>query len=267
MDKTGQADPTSTARPVGPRARRGNRSPAQSCKMDSRDMHRRCFRRDRRTQASVTIHPRLAADSGRIVANHDVPAGELKMALFNAPGEIRFSNPPMLLLAASTPSPGWRREFVEISHAGRMHVVQTALRKSVLGQAATALAESDETVEIVLYDADQWLVSCSDQDLELGENLALLGDEVIQFGEAIGLGAGRFRLARLLRGQAGTEFAIPGHSKEEPFVLVEPDTLQPITLPVWVEGSQVHASARNGSAECSRTSAFNGRSTWPKLRF
>jgi len=215
----------------------------------------------------VTIHLRLAADAGRIVANRDIPAGELKMALFNAPEEIRLSSGPMLLLAASTANPGWRRDFVEISHAGRIQVVPTALRKSVLGQAVTALAESDETVEIVLCDADQWLVSCSDQDLELGENLAFLADEVIQFGEATPLGAGRFRLGRLLRGQAGTEFAIPGHSKEEPFVLVEPDTLQPITLPVWVGGSQVHASARNGSAECSRTSTFNGRATWPKLRF
>ena len=37
-------------------------------------------------------------------------------------------------------------------------------------------------------------MSCSDGDLEVGENLAAIGNEVIQFRHATPLGAGRFRL-------------------------------------------------------------------------
>lgn len=229
-------------------------------------MHRRCFRRHRATDASVISAPRLAADPGRIVANRDVPAGELKIALFNAPEE--FSEGPTVLLAASTPSPGWKRQYVEISHGDRAQLVRTALRKSVLGRAATVLdGGNGGSIEIRLYDPDQWLVSCSDQDLDLGDNLAALGNEIIQFGQATPLGAGRFRLNRLLRGRKGTEGAVTSHVEGEAFVLVERDALAPISLPVWIPRSPVRASALNGTEECSLIPAFRGRPRKQRLKF
>ena len=228
-------------------------------------MHRRCFRRHRAADASVTSAPRLAADPGRIVANRDVPAGELKMALFNVPGEL--SDGPTMVLAASTPSPGWRRQYVEISHGGRAQLVRTALRKSILGRAATVLDRGNGgSIEIRLYDPDQWLVSCSDQDLELGDNLAALGNEIIQFGQATPLGAGRFRLARLLRGRKGTEGAMMTHVEDEAFVLIERDAVVPISLPAWLPGSPVRASALNGTAQCSLIPVSKGRPRKQKLK-
>ena len=203
-------------------------------------------------------YPRLAADAGRIVPNPDVRTGDLKIALFSAPADNQPSSRPTLYLAGSTPTPGWRRANVEISHAGRMQVVQTARRKSVLGYAATSLDmfenEDEASIEIVLHDADQWLVSCGDEDLELGDNLAVLGNRIIHFGEATPLGAGRFRLARL-RGRAGTASGIGRHHEGEPFVLVERTALQAVHLPLWARGSPIHASAQNGSAKCSLTLA------------
>ena len=47
-------------------------------------------------------------------------------------------------------------------------------------------------------------MSCSEEDLKLGDNLVALGNEIIQFAEATPLGGGRFRLRRLLRGREGT---------------------------------------------------------------
>jgi hypothetical protein len=207
----------------------------------------------------VINYPTLAADAGRIAANPDISAGQLKMALFSAPAGYQSSSEPTLYLAASTPIPGWRRQYVQISHADRTQLVQTARRKSILGYAATALgvpqneAKGRTSVEIVLHDADQWLVSCDDRDLRLGDNLAVIGNEVIQFGEATPLGGGRFRLARLLRDRAGSGGAIGVHCEGEPFVLVEPGALQPVILPVWVPASPIRASTQNGSAECSLT--------------
>jgi hypothetical protein len=198
----------------------------------------------------MTNFPKLAADAGRIAANPDVSPGQLKMALFAVPHER--SSETAVVLAASTCSPGWKRQHVDIHHAGRIQTVQTPRRKSVLGRAASVLgAEAGATVEVLLYDAEQWLVSCCDRDLELGDNLALLGREVIQFGEATSLGEGRFRLGCLLRGRVGTDAAISGHEEDEPFALIERSALQPIVLPVLGPGSPVRAVAQNGSAEFS----------------
>jgi hypothetical protein len=173
------------------------------------------------------------------------------MALFEVPEN--FSGEGTVVLAASTSSSGWNRQYVEVHHAGRVQTVPTPRRKSVLGSTAAVLGAESRTTEVVLYDAEQWLISCSDADLDLGDNLAVLGKEIFQFGEATSLGGGRFRLGRLRRGQAGTESA--AHPKGEPFALIERSALQPITLPILVPGSPVHAAAQNGSAECSVTLA------------
>jgi hypothetical protein len=52
-----------------------------------------------------------------------------------------------------------------------------------------------------------------------GANLALIGDELIQFGRAEQLGPGLFRLSHLLRGRRGTEWAAAGHSVGDVFCL------------------------------------------------
>jgi hypothetical protein len=197
--------------------------------------------------------PRLAADPGRIFPNRDVPVAELELALFNVPEEFQSSGMATLFLAASSSSPGWRRQLVEIRHMGRTHVVQTARCKSILGRIVTRFGppSADGAVELVLHDLDQWLLNCSDEDLELGDNLAAIGDEIIQFGEATSLGAGRFRLGRLLRGRWGTQGAVGSHREGEAFVLIERGALQPIALPAFMPGLPVCASALNGKAECS----------------
>jgi hypothetical protein len=74
-------------------------------------------------------------------------------------------------------------------------------------------------------------------------NLALIGSEIVQFGSAIPLGAGMFRLSRLLRGRGGTEWAAVAHSAGEQFVLIERDRLQPVTVPTWVSGAEIVATS------------------------
>lgn len=192
--------------------------------------------------------PRLEADGGRIVRNPDVPLGELKLALFRTPGSAE--RPQVLLLAASSSMPGWRREYVEISHAGCSQLVQTAVRKSTLGYVESAAGPTDQ-FEVSLHDSDQWLVSCRDEDLALGANLAMLGNELIQFGEATSLGGGRFLLGRLLRNRAESMNTGAPVGPSTPFVLIERASLQPITMPFRAPGFPVIAKARNAEAQCS----------------
>ena len=190
----------------------------------------------------------LAADAGRIVANADFATAELKLALVEAPEGATASSEPTLFLAASSPTGGWRSHSVDISYCGRTRRVRTARRKSALGRTVTKLGPDDASVDVELHDADQWLVSCADEDFALDANLAVVGKEVIQFGDAVPLGGGRFRLGRLLRARAGTKCA--KHGAGAAFVLIQRDALQPITFPRGARGSRVHASGLGGTAEC-----------------
>ena len=201
-----------------------------------------------------TASAAIAADAGRVLANVDVVGGPVTLALLDMP-DVTGEAPtqPTILLAASAPSKGWKRHSARIDLGGQIIVVPAAGRKSILGTAATALAAGDgalidlaNSVEVQLIDPEQWLTSCDDQALSEGANLALLGDELLHFGEAASLGDGRFRLARLLRARGGTEWATASHAAGEPFCMIQRDSLQPIAVPAWCSGATIAASPRNG---------------------
>jgi hypothetical protein len=197
----------------------------------------------------------ISADAGRIVASSDVVEQGVTLVLLDVPDVTGTGNEtPTLLLAGSSSSPGWRSRSVTISGAGPALAVQTARRKSVLGQALTMLGEGNSYVidaanslDVGLVDADQWLTNCTDEALAEGANLAVLGNELIQFAEASPLGAGRFRLARLLRGRGGTEWAMAGHAIGDTFCLIERDALQAVALPAWLAGATLEATDRGGA--------------------
>ncbi len=89
-----------------------------------------------------------------------------------------------------------------------------------------------------------------------GANLALIGQELVQFAEAEMLAPRRFRLSGLLRGRRATEAAVVGHILGERFVLLDQAGLLPVDLPadsigrtvlVRAEGS---GDAESGTAAC-----------------
>jgi hypothetical protein len=198
------------------------------------------------------IAPALAADAGRSNPDVDVVSGPVTLALFEVPNpdEEPLSG-PMVYLAASSPSPGWKPVPVEVTLASSSSVIRTARRKSVLGASQTVLARGQEhlldqinSVDIALIDPSQWLTSCDQDALANGANAALLGDELIQFGDAIPLGDGCFRLTRLLRGRLGTELAMGAHVSGDPFVLIEPDAFQAIRAPATARGAEIRVTER-----------------------
>ena len=197
----------------------------------------------------------LSGDSGRIVANSDVVEGPTSLALIEAPAMTNDQESgPALLIAASSATPGWSARPLTVTGSGQTFATQRARRKSVLGHALTALANADpylideaSSVEVELVDQQQWLTSCDDDALADGANLAIIGSEVIQFGDATALGNGRFRLARLLRGRGGTDWATGLHGAGDLFCLIDSVSLQRLELPVWMRGSALGAAGRNAS--------------------
>jgi hypothetical protein len=118
----------------------------------------------------------------------------------------------------------------------------------VLGSGNAALIDNINSVDVQLVDSDQWLTSCDDDALACGSNLAVLGSELFQFGNATQLGDGSWRLSRLLRGRAGTEWAMDIHETGETFCMIRADDVRTIVLPQWVIGSDVTVTAATGAA-------------------
>lgn len=189
----------------------------------------------------------LSGDSGRMLQTFDPGIAEVAVALFEVPSDPQeTTGEPTLLLAASSPTPGWKRSIVEIDAGWRKMRVRTAARKSVMGRALSVLGNArDEasSVEIELIDKDQWLTSCDPEALGAGANLAVLGKEIIKFGDALPIAPGRFRLARLVRGCGGTEGAMAGHAVGDRFLLLDRDCVTAIAVPDPGKDSHVTALA------------------------
>lgn len=210
------------------------------------------------------------ADPGRGNSQPDLVAVPTRIALFD------LSDPetsqPTLVLAAASPTPGWVPVPIEIEASGILSASRTASGEAVLGQAVTALGpgqpwlfDLDNAFEVQLADTDHWLQSRDDESLAMGANLAMIGNEMIQFGNAEALAAGRFRLSRLLRGRRGSEWAMTGHPAGEDFVLLDARALKPIILPAEMLGSSVAVTARgpgDGAGEVISRQA-NGESMRP----
>ena len=148
--------------------------------------------------------------------------------------------------------PGWRRAELIASFDGGgswtaagstapAAVIGTALGAPIA--AGSALIDERSGVEVELLNDSMWLESRSDSALADGANLALLGEELIQFGIAEPLGGRRFRLSRLLRGRRGTEWAAGLHEAGEPFALIEAESLAAVEAPLGALGGEARLLA------------------------
>ncbi|MFL6730152.1 MAG: phage tail protein [Sphingomicrobium sp.] len=215
-----------------------------------------------RPQASV------AADPGRFLPPSDVVIGNLALALVELPDLTDQAGlNPTVHLAASTPAPIWKRLPVEVSSDQFFLGVRTAHRKAVLGSAETLLPDGDpedidtvNSVEVELVDPNQWLSSCDDEALAGGTNLALIGDELIQFADAEAIGPGRFRLTRLLRGRYATHWAMNLHASGDLFLMIDLSSLQVVSLPKSARGMVVTASCQSAEGPVTSSRLVDGRS-------
>ncbi len=197
----------------------------------------------------------LVGESGRIVASADIVDAPTTLALIDTANLADpQANEPAVLIAASSPNRGWAARPLVVNCSGQTFATQMPVRKSILGTATSVLADAEpylidqiNSVDIQLVDRQQWLTSCDDDALASGANLVMLGNELVQFGSATPLGNGAFRLARLLRSRGATEWAAPAHAAGELFCLLEPTSVRPLSLPIWMRGSTLTAADRDGS--------------------
>lgn len=157
-----------------------------------------------------------------------------------------------LLIAAAGASAGWRGATLLASlddGASWQGIGQTA-PPAVMGTARTALPPGGamlrdmvSTVDVELLNDAMALVGSDAVGASASANLALIGDELVQFASAQQIGPRLFRLSGLLRGRRGSEWATAGHVAGESFVLIEPDKLFSWTLPAGQTGGTIRIAA------------------------
>ncbi len=79
----------------------------------------------------------------------------------------------------------------------------------------------ENTLTVVPQSQGFELNSISDDELWAGGNAAFVGNEIIQFRDAVENLNGSWTLSNLLRGRRGTEYACDNHTLAEEFVLLE----------------------------------------------
>lgn len=196
--------------------------------------------------------------TGRALAAPDLATGATLLAVFEGLplDDTPLAAPRLTVIAAGT-SPGWRRAALLYSTDGGARWIPAGATAAPgtlgtiavpPGRAGVAILDLSTTFEVDLTHAEMALSGADDAALAAGANLALAGDELLQFGVAEQIGATRWRLGRLARGRRGTEAAVGLQTVGDRFVLVEPDAAVSIDLPPATLGTDVRVLA-SGSGD------------------
>jgi hypothetical protein len=180
------------------------------------------------------------ASAGRVLTAPDVALGTTIVHAFELPpldGSLALV--PRLAIAAAGTEPGWRGAalLVSIDGGARWDAAGATALPAVLGRivvppgaAPAGLTDLANSVEVELAHGGMALEDADEAAMDAGANLAMLGNELIQFGAAEPLGANRWRLGRLWRGRRGTESAIGTQAADDRLVLVARDSLAVVDL-------------------------------------
>jgi hypothetical protein len=213
---------------------------------------------ERMAPTGADAAPDLGADPGRVNPPPDTAPGTTALVACELPLDGGASpDLPRPFAAVSSATAGWSGAALYADHGdGALHPLGPSGRaRSILGTVGTALPPAsplllDRTSRpvVTLIDPAMPLATATLTQLAEGANLALVGDEIVQFARATALGGGAWQLDGLLRGRGGTEFAIDGHGDGEPFVLLDARLvpLDPAVLGT-AAGRQVVAIGRGDS--------------------
>ncbi|MFL6859017.1 MAG: phage tail protein, partial [Allosphingosinicella sp.] len=216
-----------------------------------------------------------AATPGRVLSEPDAQPGPTRLLLVELPADGEALSAPRVFAAAAGASEGWRPVPLSTSRDAGISwaPVGRSAPAAVIGITLTPLGtgggggafDTSGAVEIELLRDDAWLESRGDAALVAGDNAALIGGEIVQFGGAEPLGGRRFRLSRLLRGRRGTEWAAGGAAAGAPFLLLDPSTLFALDLPPGSVGGEIRlaSDADADEAEAPATLLVTGEGLRP----
>ncbi len=225
-------------------------------------------------EAASPVHA-APASAGRSSGDPDQLRGDTVIAVMDLPLlEETLASRPRLWIAAAGTEPGWRRATLSASldDGASWETIGGTAAPAVIGTViappgpgGSARFDLRGSIEVELLHDGMWIEPRQDGALAGGANLALIGAELIQFGEALPIGGNRFRLSRLLRGRRGTEWAAAGHAPGERFVLIQPAALVAFDPPASALGgvARIVASGLAADPEVEASVAIFGDAVRP----
>ncbi len=197
--------------------------------------------------------PAASGSGGRALPAPDLVAGTTILVAAELPpaGDVALAAPRLSVIAAGTGA-GWRRASLLFSLDSGASWIDggTTAAPAVIGTlvtsppaAGSSLVDRRDAFEVDLARGDMVLADADAAALDGGANLALVGDELLQFGRAESLGSARWRLSELWRGRRGNEAAAGGQVAGDRFALLQPGAIATIDLPVAALGATVRLLA------------------------
>jgi hypothetical protein len=187
------------------------------------------------------------ASAGRVLAAPDALLGTTVLHVFELPPlDDSAATQPRVAIAAAGTGSGWRGAALLLSSDTGVHWTSGGgtAPPAILGVVAVApgaasarIEDRVHRVEVVLAHGGMVLGDADAAAIDAGANLAMLGDELIQFASAEPLGGARWRLRGLWRGRRGTEGAIGTQAVGDRFVLLTSDTIAIADTAVAIGGS------------------------------
>jgi hypothetical protein len=170
-------------------------------------------------------------DAGGIVSASDLVVTPTVLDAFELPWDGKSADGTIALFAAvSSAGSAWTGAalYVDQGDGNLQPLGSSGRQRSTMGVATTVLAaasplvfDRQSRVIVQLAGSDMTLADATADQLIGGANRALLGSEIIQFGNATPLGSGAWQLGALLRGRGGTESQVGSHIVGEKFVLLD----------------------------------------------
>ena len=214
------------------------------------------------------------ASPGRVLAQADLSVGRTLLHAVELPAlDDAVLTQPRLLVVACGEGAGWRAAplLLSLDNGASWTDAGGTAAPGVIGAvvvpagaAPAALIDERHRIEVELARADMVLADADAASLDRGGNLALVGDELVQFGRAEPLGERRWRLSRLWRARRGTA-SVAGVAGSR-FVLLTPDSVLALDLPLSALGGTARVMAAgvgDGDAPPVATAAITGASVLP----
>ena len=164
---------------------------------------------------TTTATPTVPADATGEIKS----AGDTELLVLDIP-LITQGDEDYIIYFTGGGGDNWDGASIYFSTDNSRYTFATALRdKGVYGECLTVLGSSQTSTVSVLLNVSE-VESITDSDLDLGLNMALVGDEIIQFKTAQLTGVNEYTLSDLTRGLRGTELEIDNHLGGDRFVLL-----------------------------------------------
>ena len=191
----------------------------------------------------------MSASSGTALGAPDLAVGRTTLiaAELPPPPDSLLGGPRISVLTAGEGA-GWRQAALlySLDDGASWIAAGGSAAPATLGRIENAPVAASS---LLIDRRSRVIVALLREDMTLGDadaasragmgNLALIGDEVIQFERAEPLGDARWLLSGLHRGLRGTEAAIGTQSSGDRFALLESDAVAAIDLPLTTIGRQV----------------------------